>query len=240
MRPERLAHLAMSWHMMEKGTPLAVLVWEGDPRKEDYWAIQWPKGWTLHEVPVKMLGERLEWWFAEHKADGFFGFIADDIVLRTRRGLGKLESLAEQWYLSYPSDCVHRHQLCTHFCVGGELARTVGGMIVPGFKHNWLDVAWRQIGLSTGSLRYAADVIFEHQHWLVGKAEKDATYAELAEEDYTNPQTDAGKADRELFHSLQENGVMEGLCLQIVRKRQQQFEHPVLWQEMDQALAEAS
>jgi len=52
-------------------------------------------------------------------------------------------------------------------------------MSPPAMKHLYLDNFWRDMGQELGSLRYLDDVIIEHMHFLIGKSEQDAGYAEV-------------------------------------------------------------
>ena len=175
-RPERLAALAVSWNKCAKKKPLAVRVWKDDPRLKDYFSISWPKGWDLYVSEAEYCIEAVNEFFEQHPGQGSYGFIGDDVVLRTPWGLDKLERLAEGKFLAYPNDLIQRNRLCTHFCMGGDLARVLGWVMPPQFKHGYTDLALFNIGINSGILRYAPEVIFDHQHIHVGKAEMDDTY----------------------------------------------------------------
>ena len=231
-RPERLAELAMSWEMHEQGRKLYVRVWEGDPRRDDYLNITWPEGWELYVSPAEWCGEALEEFYQKYPDEEFYGFIADDIVLRTPKGLEKLERLAEDWSLAYPNDTIQRHHLATHFCIGGELVREVGFLVPYGMKHNYLDVVWMHLGMNLGALRYCPDVIFQHKHFLRGVAEMDDTYKRI----YSDPQTQVaeleaeGKAALEQFMEKDLRGILE----RVLRKQRKLFENPEKWEARDE------
>ena len=178
-RPERLAELALSWEKCEPGRQLWVRVWENDPRKEDYFRFEWPDGWVLFEHESEWCGQALNTYFDWNPNEAYYGFIADDIVLRTPGGLGELEQAAGDWCVAYPNDTIHRHRGCTHFCVGGQFARKLNYFVPRELKHHFIDNALMSIASNCGLDRYCPWVIFQHKHFLAGTAERDATYEKI-------------------------------------------------------------
>ena len=179
MRPERLARLAESWERNAPEDVLYVRIWADDPRRADYENIIWPDNFQLYSSDKKWLGAALNEFYHLHPGEPSYGFIADDIVLRTKGGIRILEETAGEWFVAYPNDTIQRERLPTHFCIGRKLLETVGFFIHPFFKHDFIDCVWHGIGLHTGLLRYCPQVIFEHQHVLNEKAVMDATYEEV-------------------------------------------------------------
>jgi hypothetical protein len=197
-RPKRLMELANSWDEHARGMPLFVRVWDKDPHKEEYLDTKWPDEWTLYESSAEWTAEALQEFFEKDRERDYYGFIGDDIVLESRDAIGNLVREAGNIYIAYPNDRIQRHNLSTHFCIGGDLVRTVGYLCPPGFKHHYLDQVWHTIGLNTGLLRYRPDVIFNHKHVVRGKAEMDATYQRV----YVSPselRADREKEAREIF-----------------------------------------
>lgn len=179
-RPERLAELALSWEKCEPGKKLWVRVWEDDPRKDDYFKYEWPEGWVLYESAAEWAGEALNQYFDMQPNEPYYGFIGDDIVLRTPLGMSELEDEAGEWCIAYPNDMLQRHRLCTHFCIGGEFARTLGYIVPRTFAHHNIDLALMNIGRETGLIRYCPRVIFQHKHFLARRdVERDATYRKV-------------------------------------------------------------
>jgi hypothetical protein len=140
--------------------------------------LQWPESWTLwDEREQTRLLPALNEAFAKHPNEAFYGFISDDVVPLTPGWHTRLIEAAGDWYVAYPNDCLQRHALPTHPVLGGKLVRSVGFWAVRGLMHNFgLDNFWLNIGLHAGVLRYCPDVIFEHEHVIVGKAVEDAGY----------------------------------------------------------------
>lgn len=60
--------------------------------------------------------------------------------------------------------------------VRASIVRALGWYANPGQMHHYMDDTWRMLGTSTDSLVYLRDVICEHMHPSVGKAEWDAGY----------------------------------------------------------------
>jgi hypothetical protein len=129
-----------------------------------------------------------EAWQAFYESDterDYYGFIADDIVIRSDNAIGELVEEATNLYIAYPNDCLQRHRLCTHPCIGGDLVRAIGYLAPPGIRHHHMDNVWHTIGLNTGLLRYRPDVLFDHVHFLRDKVEIDPVYSRVYNEDKT-------------------------------------------------------
>ncbi len=176
-RPERLRNLADSWEKCEPTTPLYVRVWENDPRKEDYFSQEWPETWHLYEGKAEWCGEAMNEFLERYPDETRYGFIGDDIVLRTEGGLGILDKFAGNMGVAFPNDGLQRHELCTHFSCGGRFIRALGFWAHPNFPHHYLDGVIYALADGIKMLRYCPDVRFEHQHPLVQEGvEMDATY----------------------------------------------------------------
>lgn len=149
-----------------------------DPRRDEYAEFYpWPKEWHFFTTPERWIAKIMNSWVALNPGADAYGFIADDIVLHTPGGLGKLEILANPWFIAYPNDMLQRHRLCTHFCIGHKLIEAAGWFVNPRFTHHFIDTTWWMIGINSGLLRYAPDVLFEHVHPLTGKVASDEVYA---------------------------------------------------------------
>lgn len=176
-RPERLRNLADSWELCEPETPLYIRIWKDDPRKEDYASQGWPESWTFYEGDAEWCGEAMNEFLERFPDEDQYGFLGDDIVLRTKGGLGILERFAGDMGVAFPNDGLHREGLCTHFCCGGRFVRALGYWAHPDFRHHYLDGVIFSIADHMKMLRYCPGVIFEHQHPLINDAiEVDATY----------------------------------------------------------------
>ena len=236
-RPERLAELARSWERCQPSTKLAVRLWEGDPRLDEYREMKWPKSWHFYRSEKKYLGPALNEFFAAYPDEETYGFIADDIVLRSPGGLELLESLAQPFFVVYPNDCLQRHKLCTHFCLGGDLVRELGWLALPMVRHS-VDLPWYNIARNTGLLRYEPRVIFQHKHFLVGSAEKDSTYGILYKGNVLAPNSELYEEDmnqlRRWLNAKEGQGLAQSVlkALRLVTVRSEDWEE---WAEQDRA-----
>jgi hypothetical protein len=170
-------------------------VWSEDPYKVQYFTQKWPKTWRLYESPALYVREAMnEFVFERCPGASTYGFIADDILLRTPGGLEHLDALAEPCYHAYPNDTMQRAKLATHFSTGGEFVRELGWWGYPGVKHS-IDVPLMALAKSLGLLRYAPFVIFQHKHHLLYEGLKDKAYEMLYEGDTDQPNTQLFKDD---------------------------------------------
>lgn len=177
-RPHRLKELAETWVEMAEDIPLYVRIWKHDQYKEKYYETSWPEEFHLYESEAEWAGDALRDYFVSFPSEPFYGFIGDDVLLKTPDGVAALINEAQDFFIAYPNDRIQRHHLCTHFCLGGELVRTVGYLVPPGIRHHYMDNIWMTIGLNTGLLRYRPDIIFSHAHFLRGR-EYDDTYEKV-------------------------------------------------------------
>jgi hypothetical protein len=174
-RPERAQEVAEA----AQDVPINLRLHWGDPRLEDYMKVKWPKAWSVVTSERLSLCETLNWCLKDYprgKNADFYGFLADDTIPSPSDWADELEHYAGRWNIAYPDDGVHGKDLCTHFCIGGDLVREVGWLALPGLKHSYVDTVWSVIGANLGLLRYKPRVKFNHAHPINKKAEQDATY----------------------------------------------------------------
>jgi hypothetical protein len=193
-----------------------VRVWDGDPFREEYAKRRWPKTWNFYHSSHKRVVPTLnEFAFDYRPGQETYGFIADDVVLRTPGGLDLLQALAEPCYISYPNDLLQRWRLATHPCVGGELIRELGWWGHPSVQHGF-DMPLMWIGAYCGLLRYAPFVIFDHQHFLKNPSLYDAGYGELYTPGSDEPNTPMHLEDIEALRVYKENGELENDRLRVL------------------------
>lgn len=172
-------------------------LWRGDPCYLEYKTLKWPSVLRFYDSDAKTVVEALNEFYHLHPDEPFYGFIADDIVLRTKGGLEHLQALAHPFFIAYPNDTLQRERLCTHFCIGGDLVRLMNWFVYPKLEHNYIDNVWCSIGVNTGLLRYAPQVIFQHKHFLVGSAPWDETYSASYSKGAKQPDTLQVRADED-------------------------------------------
>jgi len=231
-RPERLAELAVSWERHQPGKELYVRVWENDPRKEEYFSCEWPDGWELYESPAEWCGEALKEFWRMRPDEPFYGFIGDDCVLRTPGGLEILEQEAGDWFIAYPNDCLQRHRLSTHFCVGGKLTNVLGWWVPATFQHNYMDMPIFHVGLNAGLLRYCPQVIFQHKHFLLEDSERDATYQRIYGEAGTEPEGLPEEIGKRAWNTYCEKSLKDDVT-KVLRAVHTTFENYEQWDRED-------
>jgi hypothetical protein len=81
--------------------------------------------------------------------------------------------------LAYGNDLLQGANLATAVIQSADIVRTLNQFCPPGQTHLYLDNYWMDLGRGLGRLTYLPDVILEHAHYIVGKAEQDALYQEV-------------------------------------------------------------
>jgi hypothetical protein len=110
----------------------------------------------------------------------YYGFVHDDHIFRTNKWDEKMISNIDGIGVSYPNDlwpdsCVKwRHASC--FIMSGEIPRCLGYILHPKFKHIGTDTSIRDLCEALGIYHYCSDVIVEHMHYNIGKADNDESY----------------------------------------------------------------
>jgi len=78
--------------------------------------------------------------------------------------------------VAYGNDLVHGPNLATAAVMDARIPRTLGYMAPPSLQHLYVDNVWMDWGRGLGKLAYRGDVVLEHLHPIVGKAELDERY----------------------------------------------------------------
>jgi len=79
----------------------------------------------------------------------------------------------------YGDDGLQHEALPTQCAMSSSIVRTLGWMCPPVLQHLWIDNFWRDLGEAAGCLRYLPDIVVEHMHPYVGKAEMDEGYVRV-------------------------------------------------------------
>lgn len=111
----------------------------------------------------------------------FITFLGDDNVIRTPAwDVALTTKLVERGYgIAYGNDLIHSDKLPTSVMMTTNIIRSLGYMAPPTLTHLYADNFWRALGWELGSLYYYHNVIWEHLHFVNGKAPKDELYAEI-------------------------------------------------------------
>jgi hypothetical protein len=238
-RPERLAELAISWRRHAPGKKLYVRVWKDDPRLEDYQKVEWPEEWELYEGDYKGAGASLREMWRMLPDEKSYGFIGDDIVLRTPGAIDLLEKEAGDWFIAYPDDTIQRNRLPTHFCIGGKLTNVLGWIVPNNIQHGYMDMPIMNLGLNTGLLRYCPHIIFHHKHFTRQEAEFDASYQEMyTEEGRLREDKEDVVADKVRLDEYMEKYWREDIT-KVQKALIREFEDQMQWDQEDQEAAGA-
>lgn len=109
------------------------------------------------------------------------GFMGDDHRPRTPGwDVAYLAALRElRAGIVYGDDGLQHEALPTQCAMSASIVRTLGWMCPPVLRHLWIDNFWLDLGTRAGCLRYLPDVLVEHMHPYVGKAEMDEGYVRV-------------------------------------------------------------
>lgn len=125
------------------------------------------------------------------------GFMGDDHRPRTPgwdgRFVAELTNL--ETGLVYGNDLIWGAGLPTEIAMTSDIVQKLGYMVPPGMIHMYLDNFWLELGKKLDSITYLDDVIIEHLHPSVGKAEWTPEYKETNNDTIYNH-------DRELFEKF--------------------------------------
>lgn len=108
----------------------------------------------------------------------YLGFVGDDHRFRTKNWDNlMLEHLtAEGGGIGYGNDLMQGVNLPTQVFLSSSIVKTLGWMALPGAKHLYLDDTWKSLGEGLDRLYYFPEIVIEHLHPAVGKAEWDDNY----------------------------------------------------------------
>ena len=164
-RPSRLAELANAPGGMPED--ILVLLNEDDPQLEIY---RRSCPWKIETVAAgSRLVDALEESYARHPNEEFYGFLSDD-QWQIDPGWDKaMIEAAEDRYVVHPNGdntCWPLMRGPT-FGAGKHVLKALGGVMPPGFgwRHNFIDVVWCQIGDDVGFRRGLEHYHVHHIHW---------------------------------------------------------------------------
>lgn len=110
------------------------------------------------------------------------GFMGDDHLPRTdgwdRAVIDALNTLGPG-SIVYGNDLLQGERLPTAAFMTADIIQTLGYMVPAGLQHMFADDAWKAWGEGAGRLRYMPEVVIEHMHPAVGKAQQDSRYSDV-------------------------------------------------------------
>lgn len=106
------------------------------------------------------------------------GFMGDDHRPRTlgwdRAYVDALSDLGTG--IVYGDDLFQGRRLPTQCAMTADIVQTLGYMAPPALTHLYVDNFWLSLGEQAQCIRYLPDVVIEHRHPVVGKAQWDEGY----------------------------------------------------------------
>lgn len=178
-RPQKITELIEAWQDTTSGNSELLICLDED----DYSNYKIPYAVSLMVRPRMRLGPWLNYVVKEYKSLNpikFVGFMGDDHRPRTQDWDRLIvEPLRNRLGVSYGDDLFQREKLATAAFMNKEITDKLGYFCPPEQTHLYLDDYWMQLGKHLGNLAYVPEVVIEHMHFVVGKAEQDRLYLEV-------------------------------------------------------------
>lgn len=123
----------------------------------------------------------------EHPEIKILGFIGDDHRFRTDHWDEAITAALEQPGYAYGYDGFwHDGQIPTQIFISRRIVEALGYMALPDCYHLYVDNAWRAVGEAIGRFTWLQDVLIEHMHPAIGKAEWDEGHKRVNSEEMYN------------------------------------------------------
>lgn len=184
-RPDRAALMAQSVIETSGGRVSIVLIVDADDPELEAYRAGLPKGAALVVLPERVGYTASLNAVAGDVWDDFdvLGAFGDDVLFRSFGWDQRVaETLAEP-SIAYGDDLIHGRNHPSAVFMSSAIAKALGWLALPATTHQWADDGWKRLGQELGVLRYMSDVVVEHLHPAVHKAEWDATYESVFEAD---------------------------------------------------------
>jgi predicted O-methyltransferase YrrM len=198
-RPENILKVISAWDFTNAWdvADLVLAIDEDDPSYAAYVEIldHFNIGVTGGEpCPLRIISHG-EWHPMVHKLDETaralsgqywaLGFAGDDHLPRTIGWTQTyLDALRElRTGLVYGDDGFQHENLCTEWAMTSDVVRALGRMVPAPVEHMYSDVSVLETFRAAGAVRYLPQVVIEHMHPIVGKAENDAQYRRVNHRD---------------------------------------------------------
>jgi hypothetical protein len=108
----------------------------------------------------------------------YIGFLGDDHRPRSYAWDVSVIDALENHNVVYGNDLLQGENLPTAVFLRSEIVQKLGYMAPPSLIHLYLDNFWLELGRAT-SIKYLPNVIIEHMHPAIGKAEWTESYREV-------------------------------------------------------------
>jgi hypothetical protein len=176
-RPESVKRFFIACAATGYTSPGILYIDNDDPCRDEYLKLELPHNWDVIVQERVSLGELSNNVFRTHTNAEWFGMAADDIIPHTQKWDARLINAAGRDGIAFGNDGINGDKLATHPVIGGDFARELGFICLPGTKRIYMDTAWTEVARRKGVLRYLPDVHVEHLHFSNGKSQFDETYA---------------------------------------------------------------
>jgi len=143
-----------------------------------YENLRLPPNWTK-EIACRdeRLNDVYRRIFANNPDLDWYGFIADDILPRTKGWDIKLVEKAGKDRIVSANDLWQSpNRMHGAVVYGGNVLRKAGFWMPEGLVHMFGDDVWEHLGRNAGIWDVLMDVVTEHVHWMNQKAPKDRSY----------------------------------------------------------------
>jgi predicted O-methyltransferase YrrM len=214
-RPENMRKVVSAWDFTNAWdvADLVMAVDQDDPAYQGYVDLldEFNIGVTEGEPsPLRMISYPL-WLPMVHKLDDTaraladeywaLGFAGDDHLPRTinwaKAYLEALHKLGTG--LVYGDDGYQHANLCTEWAMTADAVRALGRMVPAPVEHMYSDVSVLEVFRAANAVSYLPQVVIEHMHPIVKKAENDAQYQRVNSRDQF-------RKDRLVYEGWQANG----------------------------------
>ncbi len=177
-RPDNCKRFLNAYLETNASTPVYVRLDECDPSLKELISLSWPDNFQIAIGPREGVRKAMNELFINYPNLKWYGFLADDVVPRTRGWDTMLVEKAGNKNISYPNDLgkPKKQFLPTIPCVGGDLVRSIGWFGFPATHHFYTDTIWRYIGDHLNNIYRLENVIVEHMHFGRGKSNMDEIY----------------------------------------------------------------
>lgn len=160
-----------------------------------------------HGLPMRCLTERVGYTASLNRLaaelwdhDDILGAFGDDVLFRTDGWDRLVEQVLATPGIAYGDDRIHGRNHPSAVFMSSSIAKALGWLALPATTHQWADDGWKRLGQELGILRYVPEVVVEHMHPAVEKAEWDETYASVFD-------SGRAKSDYEGFTGWLESGL---------------------------------
>lgn len=181
-RPHRLKLVIEAYQDTKAIAPVQLII-NGRDRLDEYMALEFPSNWAWHQLPENIgFNAALDWAFKQYPDLQWYGIMSDDCLPKTPEwdrlmvtDLAKhaIVSCNEGWQAKPNGE----GRLSPISVFDGNLLRAMGFWFKPELRHYCADDIIEGIGRQFGFWQTRMDIEADHQHYMIGKAENDDTYA---------------------------------------------------------------